>query len=64
MGPDDVMVLASDGIRTHMDLGAYPGIWQHHPALAAALLFRDFSRRRDDTTVVVLRPEPSEAVWA
>jgi anti-sigma regulatory factor (Ser/Thr protein kinase) len=65
MGPDDVVVLASDGIRTHMDLDAYPGIWQHHPSLAAAILFRDFSRRRDDTTVVVLQPEKlcGEAAW-
>jgi hypothetical protein len=28
-----------------------------HPTLIAAVLFRDFSRRRDDATVVAIRVE-------
>ena len=35
--------------------GPYPGLAQRPPALIAGVLYRDFSRRRDDVTVVVAR---------
>jgi anti-sigma regulatory factor (Ser/Thr protein kinase) len=46
--------LQSDGLSTHVDPARYPGVLQHHPSIAAALLFRDLSRGRDDSTAVVI----------
>ena len=48
-----LIVLSSDGISTNWNLGSYPGIQSAHPALIAAILYRDFGRRRDDATVLV-----------
>lgn len=48
-----LLVLASDGIRTQWRLDGYPGISRRHPTLIAATIWRDFSRGRDDATVVV-----------
>lgn len=48
-----LIVLASDGISTSWTLGNYPNIQTVHPTLIAAILYRDFGRRRDDATVLV-----------
>ena len=53
--PGALLVAHSDGIGTRWDLGAYPGLIHSHPALIATILYRDFTRGRDDSTVVVLR---------
>jgi anti-sigma regulatory factor (Ser/Thr protein kinase) len=50
-----VLVMASDGLATRWDLGAYPGLLSHHPAVVAGALYRDFARSRDDVTVVAGR---------
>jgi anti-sigma regulatory factor (Ser/Thr protein kinase) len=50
---DAVFVLSSDGLGSHWSLDEYRGIRQRHPATIAAVLYRDFSRQRDDVTVVV-----------
>lgn len=50
-----LLVMASDGIRTQWRLDAYPGIARRHPTLIAATIWRDFSRGRDDATVVVVQ---------
>jgi len=52
-----LLIMHSDGIATHWDLGAYPGIESRHPSLVSAALFRDHSRQRDDLTVLALRNE-------
>ncbi len=52
---DGIVVLASDGLGTHWSMDRYPGLTAAHPSLAAAVLYRDHSRRRDDTCVVVAR---------
>jgi anti-sigma regulatory factor (Ser/Thr protein kinase) len=49
------IVMATDGLGTHWDLGAYPGLRTRSATLIAAILYRDFSRRRDDVTVVVAK---------
>jgi anti-sigma regulatory factor (Ser/Thr protein kinase) len=55
--PNDAMlIMHSDGLITHWDLGRYAGIQSKHPSLIAGLLYRDFARRRDDVTVVVAKP--------
>lgn len=48
-----MLVLLSDGIATHWRLETYPGLRQHDPALVAGVLWRDFTRGRDDACVVV-----------
>jgi anti-sigma regulatory factor (Ser/Thr protein kinase) len=50
-----LVVLHTDGIGTHWDLARYPGLEQRRPALIAAALYRDFTRGRDDATVIALR---------
>ncbi|MDR5739914.1 MULTISPECIES: ATP-binding protein/SpoIIE family protein phosphatase [unclassified Caballeronia] len=53
--PDSLVVLHSDGLGSRWDLERYPGLGARHPALVAAVLYRDFSRGRDDVTVFVAR---------
>ena len=53
--PDNVLIMHSDGLATRWDLEKYPGIWNKHPSIVAALLHRDFCRGRDDVTVLVAR---------
>jgi anti-sigma regulatory factor (Ser/Thr protein kinase) len=50
-----LLILHSDGLGTHWDLAAYPGLSARHPALVAGVLYRDYDRGRDDVSVVVLR---------
>jgi anti-sigma regulatory factor (Ser/Thr protein kinase) len=50
-----LLVMHSDGIATQWDLAAYPGLESRHPALVSAALYRDYSRGRDDLTVLALR---------
>lgn len=52
---DALLIMHSDGLGTKWDLRNYPGLEGRHPALVAAILYRDFSRRRDDATVLVVR---------
>jgi Stage II sporulation protein E (SpoIIE) len=52
--PHALVILHSDGIASwHHD--RYPGLMQHHCALIAGVLYRDYNRGRDDALVVVLR---------
>lgn len=50
-----LLILHSDGLGTHWDLANYRGLAARHPALIAAVLYRDYDRGRDDVSVVVLR---------
>jgi anti-sigma regulatory factor (Ser/Thr protein kinase) len=50
-----LVILNTDGLMTHWSLNRYPGIHDAHPTLIAAVLYRDFARRRDDATVLVMR---------
>jgi anti-sigma regulatory factor (Ser/Thr protein kinase) len=52
---DALLVAHSDGLSSHWSLDAYPGLRQRRPAVIAAVLYRDFSRGRDDVTVLVAR---------
>lgn len=53
--PGALCILHSDGIQTQWDLDKYPGLQGRSPALIAAVLMRDFIRRRDDAMVLVVR---------
>ena len=53
--PGSVLLLHSDGIGTQWDLGHYPGILARDPSLIAGVLYRDYTRGRDDATIVVIK---------
>jgi len=46
-------IMHSDGLGTSWNAAEYPELERQDPALIAGVLYRDFTRRRDDTTVVV-----------
>jgi anti-sigma regulatory factor (Ser/Thr protein kinase) len=50
-----VLVMHSDGLASRWDLAAYPGLLHKPPSVIAAVLHRDFSRGRDDVTVLVAK---------
>ena len=50
-----IVVMHSDGLSSSWKFDRYPGLSRAHPTLAAAVLFRDFWRRRDDVTVLISR---------
>ena len=52
---DSALIMHSDGLGTRWNVEQYPGLTSRHPALLAGVLFRDFSRRRDDATILVSR---------
>jgi len=58
--PDAVVVLHSDGLQTRWRLDAYPGLARRHPGLMAGVLYRDFTRERDDVTVLAVAATPRE----
>ena len=50
-----ILVMQSDGIGSGWNLGNYPGLQDHEPAVIAAVIFRDYCRGTDDATVVVAK---------
>jgi anti-sigma regulatory factor (Ser/Thr protein kinase)/serine/threonine protein phosphatase PrpC len=53
--PGATLVVASDGLKSRLDLDGDPALLARDPAVVAAALWRDHNRGRDDATVVVLR---------
>lgn len=52
--PGAVIIMHSDGLTSRWSLSQYPQLAAHHPAIIAAILYRDHARGRDDTTVIVV----------
>ena len=50
-----LLIMHSDGLAAQWNLNHYPGLATRHPALIAAVLYRDFKRTRDDITVIVVK---------
>jgi anti-sigma regulatory factor (Ser/Thr protein kinase) len=50
-----VVIMYTDGVSGHWDLAAYPSLQSRHASIIAGVIYRDFSRRRDDVTVVVFK---------
>lgn len=48
-----VIVLHSDGLSTNWNPFSFPGLLRHHPSLIGALLYREYSRDRDDACIIV-----------
>jgi hypothetical protein len=55
--PDGVVVMHSDGLTNKWRVDRYPGLLRRDPALLAAVLYRDFTRGRDDASVIIFRPQ-------
>lgn len=53
--PGAALVMHSDGVTSHWKPEAYPGLLRRDPAIVAGLIHRDFSRGKDDSSVVVCR---------
>lgn len=51
--PGTHLLMFSDGLTSKCGLGGYQGMQNRPPGLLAGLLYRDFSRKRDDATVLV-----------
>ena len=56
--PDSRVVMHSDGLMTRWSLAEYPGLYLRQCATIAAVLYRDYGRKRDDITVVVAKYRP------
>lgn len=52
---DSTLIMHSDGLGSRWNLNDYPGLLNKDPGLIGAVLYRDFSRERDDATVLVLK---------
>lgn len=50
-----LVILYSDGLASSWTLDRYTNLANLHPSLIAAILYRDFTRRRDDATVLVAK---------
>lgn len=53
--PDSLLVMHSDGLSGRWDLSRYAGLSNRDPSVVAGVLYRDFSRGRDDALIVVVR---------
>lgn len=47
------LTFCSDGIKTRWDVSRYPSLLKYDPAIIAAVIFKDFSRRSDDSTILI-----------
>lgn len=50
-----LIILHSDGLASSWTVDRYPNLAALHPSLIAAILYRDFTRVRDDATVLVAK---------
>lgn len=53
--PHPLLILHTDGVSSRWDIGQYDGLRVRHPALIAAVLYREHRRERDDATILVVR---------
>lgn len=64
LAPGSLLILHSDGINTRWKLDDYPGLVHRHPGVVTGVLHRDFRRKRDDSTVLVVgRSRSRGAAW-
>ncbi|MFD1123025.1 ATP-binding SpoIIE family protein phosphatase [Methylophilus flavus] len=52
---DSIVIMHSDGIGTKWSIEHYPELENRHSSVIAAVLHRDFTRGRDDATIVVFK---------
>ncbi|MGH9370825.1 MAG: ATP-binding protein [Vicinamibacterales bacterium] len=56
-----IVLMFSDGLSAHWKLDPYPGLLSRSASLIAGVLYRDFSHRRDDVTVIVAKERRSDS---
>ncbi|MCJ8211180.1 ATP-binding protein/SpoIIE family protein phosphatase [Mucilaginibacter sp. RS28] len=49
------LILCSDGLKSRWELSKYVNISKYDPMVLAAALYKDFSRRNDDASVVIVK---------
>ena len=49
------LILCSDGIQTRWDLARYPGIFKYSTMILAACIYKDFTRRNDDSSILIAK---------
>lgn len=54
-----MLILCSDGLSTRTNLSGLPGLSNKSCGIIAGVLYREYTRRRDDATVVVARERPA-----
>ena len=55
-----LLVMHSDGLLSRWSFDAYPGLTLRHPSLIAGVLYRQYTRGRDDVTIIAVKKHPSE----
>jgi len=50
-----LLIMCSDGIRTRWELQKYTGITRFDLSVIAAVIYKDFSRKTDDMSVIITR---------
>lgn len=53
--PGSAVITHSDGLSASWQIERYPGLLRHHAAVIAGVLYRDCTRGRDDSMVVVVK---------
>jgi anti-sigma regulatory factor (Ser/Thr protein kinase) len=59
---ESIIVMHSDGLSSSWNASAFPGFHRQHPAVMAALLYREAERKRDDACIIVGRQWSEEAL--
>lgn len=49
------LIMNSDGIKTRWDITRYPGIFKYDGAIVAAAVYKDYTRRTDDSSLVIAK---------
>lgn len=49
------LMMNTDGIRSQWDLSKYPSILKYDAAIIAAAVYKDFSRRTDDSSILIAK---------
>lgn len=54
-GKNQYLIMISDGIRSRYELTRYPSILKYDGMILAGAIYKDYSRRTDDASVVIAR---------
>jgi anti-sigma regulatory factor (Ser/Thr protein kinase) len=49
------IILCSDGIKSRWDISKYPMIQRYDPMIMAAAIYKDYARKTDDMSVVIIK---------
>lgn len=52
-----LVILCSDGIKTRWDISKFPMIQRYDPSIIAAAVYKDFARKTDDMSVVIIKTQ-------